>query len=158
MRRHGPSVVHANRYEARPPEPHIQGLGTIEVDLRRGSPGDLHFLHNGSLYGLLLAFATRPELNPKKKLIQEVAIHEGWIAAGDKRFAIVQEALGYVKKKAGPDKLLLVTFSKLEADKWPKERMTELMPLIKYVHSNLPYVGLRQRMPEGWAWPTRENQ
>lgn len=137
---------------------HIQGLGTIKIDLRRGAPGDLQFLHNGSLYGLPLAFATRPELNPKKMMIQEVVIHEDSITAGDKRFATVQEALAYVKKKAGPDKLLLVTISKLEADKWSKERLTELMPLVKYVHSNPPYVGFRQRMPEGWAWPTRENK
>lgn len=133
---------------------HVQGLGTIDADLHGGSPGDFQFLHEGSLYALPVSFASRPELNPKDKTVQEVVVREDWITAGDERFATVQEALRYIKNEAGPDTLLLVAISTVEPITWPKERMTELMPLLDYLHSNPRYVGFRQQMPEGWAWPT----
>jgi|GEM_PF-3606918 len=136
---------------------HIQGIGTIETELHDGSPGDFTFLHDGSLYGLPLAFVSRPELNPKEKTVQEAVIGEDSMTVGDERFATVQEALAYIKNQAGPKRLVLVTISKEQADTWPEARLTELMPLMHYLHSDAPYVGLRQRMPDGWAWPTSEN-
>ena len=136
---------------------HIHGLGTIETELHHGSPGDFQFLHEASVYCLPSAFAGRPELNPKEKTVQEAVIREDDITVGDERFATVQEALAYIKNQAGPERLVLVTISKEQADTWPQARLTELMPLIDYLNSAPPYVGFRQRMADGWTWPTKEN-
>ena len=61
-------------------------------------------------------------------------------------------AVQFLKAETAPDKLALLAISKPEADQWPRERLKALTPLIQYAYSS-PWVGIRQKMPDGWSWP-----
>jgi len=134
----------------------VAGLGIIKAKISPGSPGDVTFLHEGSLYGLPVAFLSRPELPEPDREVIRVTVTHGAIRCDGSDLGTSTEALDYIKRTAKQDRLVLVECSKPELDEIPEDEIAKLEPIFLYLYSDAPFVGLRQEMPKGWQWPDHE--